>query len=54
ITIIKRKDCCLKKLHGQEAEVPAFDRSFKNEAKMFSEALHKNIVKLNGFCLRNR
>ncbi|GMI80833.1 MDIS1-INTERACTING RECEPTOR LIKE KINASE2 [Hibiscus trionum] len=48
------KIIALKKLHRREAEVPAFDRSFKNEAKMLSEIRHKNIVKLHGFCLHNR
>ncbi|KAK9019363.1 hypothetical protein V6N11_053887 [Hibiscus sabdariffa] len=48
------KIVALKKLHRREAEVPAFDRSFKNEAKMLSEIRHKNIVKLHGFCLHNR
>ncbi|KAE8671905.1 hypothetical protein F3Y22_tig00111877pilonHSYRG00009 [Hibiscus syriacus] len=31
-----------------EVEVPAFDKSFKNETKMLSEIQHKNIVKLHG------
>ncbi|KAK9019258.1 hypothetical protein V6N11_053784 [Hibiscus sabdariffa] len=44
----------LKKLHRREAKVPAFGRSFKNDAKMLSEIRHKNIVKLHGFCLYNR
>ncbi|KAK8999609.1 hypothetical protein V6N11_070768 [Hibiscus sabdariffa] len=48
------KIVALKKLHRREAEVPAFDKSFKNEAKMLSEIRHKNIVKLHGFCLHNR
>ncbi|KAE8712071.1 putative kinase [Hibiscus syriacus] len=47
------KIVALKKLHRREAEVPAFDRSFK-KAKMLSEIRHKNIVKLHGFCLHNR
>ncbi|KAK8999487.1 hypothetical protein V6N11_070649 [Hibiscus sabdariffa] len=48
------KIVALKKLHHREAEIPAFDRSFKNEAKMLSEIRHKNIVKLHGFCFHNR
>ncbi|XVF60495.1 hypothetical protein PTKIN_Ptkin08bG0051900 [Pterospermum kingtungense] len=48
------KIVALKKLHRLEAEEPAFDRSFKNEAKLLSEIRHKNIVKLHGFCLHNR
>ncbi|KAK9019256.1 hypothetical protein V6N11_053782 [Hibiscus sabdariffa] len=48
------KIVALKKLHRREAEVPAFDRSFKNEVKMLSEIRHKSIVKLHGFCLHNR
>ncbi|KAE8717734.1 putative leucine-rich repeat receptor-like protein kinase [Hibiscus syriacus] len=52
--LLSGKIVALKKLHRREAEVPAFDRSFKNEAKMLSEIRHKNIVKLHGFCLHNR
>nr|KJB33607.1 hypothetical protein B456_006G021300 [Gossypium raimondii] len=48
------KIVALKKLHRRESEVLAFDKSFKNEAKMLSEIRHKNIVKLHGFCLHNR
>ncbi|MBA0614589.1 hypothetical protein Godav_014865, partial [Gossypium davidsonii] len=48
------KIIALKKLHRREAEVLAFDNSFKNEAKILSEIRHKNIVKLHGFCLHNR
>ncbi|KAB2064460.1 hypothetical protein ES319_A09G020900v1 [Gossypium barbadense] len=48
------KIVALKKLHRKEAEVLAFDKSFKNEAKILSEIRYKNIVKLHGFCLHNR
>ncbi|KAK5802313.1 MDIS1-interacting receptor like kinase 2-like [Gossypium arboreum] len=48
------KIVALKKLHRRESEVLAFDKSFKNEAKMLSEIRHKNIVKLHGFCLHRR
>ncbi|KAK9019197.1 hypothetical protein V6N11_053725 [Hibiscus sabdariffa] len=48
------KIVALKKLHRREPEVAVFDRSFKNEAKMLPEIRQKNIVKLYGFCLRNR
>lgn len=44
----------LKKLHCLEAEDPAFDKSFKNEARVLSKIRHKNIVKLYGFCLHNK
>ncbi|MBA0789577.1 hypothetical protein Gotri_000099 [Gossypium trilobum] len=43
----------LKKLHRRDAEVPAFETSSKNEAKMLPEIRHKNIVKLYGLCLHN-
>ncbi|KAK2449207.1 putative leucine-rich repeat receptor protein kinase [Trifolium repens] len=48
------KIVALKKLHGYEAEVPAFDESFRNEVKMLSEIKHRHIVKLHGFCLHKR
>ncbi|KAK9030928.1 hypothetical protein V6N11_032331 [Hibiscus sabdariffa] len=48
------KIIALKKLHRREAEVPTFDKSFKNEVKILSEIRHKNIVKLHGFCLHDR
>ncbi|GLT51204.1 hypothetical protein SLA2020_246300 [Shorea laevis] len=48
------KVVALKKLHRRESEVPIFDRSFRNEAKMLTEIRHKNIVKLHGFCLHRQ
>ncbi|GKV08691.1 hypothetical protein SLEP1_g20289 [Rubroshorea leprosula] len=48
------KVVALKKLHQKESEVPIFDKSFRNEAKMLTEVRHKNIVKLHGFCLHRR
>ncbi|GKV35094.1 hypothetical protein SLEP1_g43407 [Rubroshorea leprosula] len=48
------KVVALKKLHRRESEVPTFDRSFRNEAKMLTEIQHKNIVKLHGFCLHRQ
>ncbi|CAJ2668953.1 probable leucine-rich repeat receptor-like protein kinase At1g35710 [Trifolium pratense] len=48
------KVVALKKLHGYEAEVPAFDESFRNEVKILSEIRHRHIVKLYGFCLHKR
>ncbi|GLT36143.1 hypothetical protein SLA2020_105450 [Shorea laevis] len=48
------KIVALKKLHQREAEVPAFDKSFKNEVKILTEIRHKNIVKLHGFCIHRR
>ncbi|KAL2570658.1 hypothetical protein GLYMA_18G258200v4 [Glycine max] len=44
----------LKKLHGFEAEVPAFDESFRNEVKVLSEIKHRHFVRLHGFCLHRR
>jgi len=48
------KVVAVKKLHGFEAEVPAFDESFRNEVKVLSEIKHRHIVKLHGFCLHKR
>ncbi|ESW11615.1 hypothetical protein PHAVU_008G045200, partial [Phaseolus vulgaris] len=48
------KIVAVKKLHGFEAEVPTFDESFRNEAKVLSEIKHRHIVKLHGFCLHKR
>ena len=48
------KVVALKKLHGFEAEQPAFDKSFRNEVRVLSEIKHRNIVKLYGFCLHRR
>ncbi|XP_061375887.1 MDIS1-interacting receptor like kinase 2-like [Gastrolobium bilobum] len=48
------KVVALKKLHGFEAEVPAFDESFRNEVRVLSEIKHRHIVKLYGFCLHKR
>ncbi|KAK8495321.1 hypothetical protein V6N12_037116 [Hibiscus sabdariffa] len=47
------KILALKKLHRREVEVSAFEKSFKNDTKMLSEILHKNTVKLHGFCIEN-
>ncbi|KAM4080299.1 hypothetical protein ACJW30_11G004400 [Castanea mollissima] len=48
------KVIALKKLHRLESQEPAFDKSFRNEAKVLSEVRHRNIVKLYGYCLHNR
>lgn len=48
------KVVAIKKLHSYEAEVPAFDESFRNEARILSKIKHRNIVKLYGFCLHKR
>ncbi|TYI63463.1 hypothetical protein E1A91_D09G019900v1 [Gossypium mustelinum] len=48
------KVVALKKLHRLEAEIPAFDKSFRNEIKFLTEIRHQSIVKLHGFCLHRR
>ncbi|KAG4378040.1 hypothetical protein GLYMA_18G254400v4 [Glycine max] len=48
------KIVAVKKLYGFEAEVAAFDESFRNEVKVLSEIKHRHIVKLHGFCLHRR
>ncbi|XVE83811.1 hypothetical protein DITRI_Ditri16bG0117200 [Diplodiscus trichospermus] len=44
----------LKKLRRLQTEHPAFDRSFRNDVKFFTEIRHRNIVKLHGFCLHKQ
>ena len=53
-TLPSGKVIALKKLHHLESEEPAFDKSFRNEAKVLSEVRHRNIVKLYGFCLHKQ
>ncbi|MED6111395.1 hypothetical protein PIB30_051971 [Stylosanthes scabra] len=48
------KVVALKKLHQRESQNPSFDKSFHNEVKMLSQIVHRNIVKLHGFCIHNR
>ena len=48
------KVIALKKLHRLESQEPAFDKSFRNEAKVLSKVRHRNIVKLYGYCLHKR
>ncbi|KAH9789703.1 MDIS1-interacting receptor like kinase 2 [Citrus sinensis] len=44
----------LKKLHTSETEELAFIKSFRNEAQVLSQVLHRSIVKLYGFCLHKK
>ncbi|XLT25263.1 hypothetical protein HN873_056555 [Arachis hypogaea] len=48
------KVVALKKLHQLESQNPSFDKSFRNEVKMLTQIIHRNIVKFHGFCLHNR
>ncbi|XLR11860.1 hypothetical protein S83_039798 [Arachis hypogaea] len=48
------KVVALKKLHQLESQNPSFEKSFRNEVKMLTQIIHRNIVKLQGFCLHNR
>ncbi|ESR59329.1 hypothetical protein CICLE_v10017807mg [Citrus x clementina] len=44
----------LKKLHTSETEELTFIKSFRNEAQVLSQVLHRDIVKLYGFCLHRK
>ncbi|KAK1383684.1 putative leucine-rich repeat receptor-like protein kinase [Heracleum sosnowskyi] len=48
------KIVAIKKLHRLEAEDPAFGKSFRNEVQVLTNVIHKNIVRLYGFCLHNQ
>ncbi|KAL8124481.1 hypothetical protein AgCh_012214 [Apium graveolens] len=48
------KVVAVKKLHRLEAENPAFGKSFRNEVQVLTNVMHKNIVRLYGFCLHNQ
>ncbi|KAK1383685.1 putative leucine-rich repeat receptor-like protein kinase [Heracleum sosnowskyi] len=48
------KVVAVKKLHQLEAEDPAFRKSFRNEVQVLTNVMHKNIVRLYGFCLHNQ
>ncbi|CAL0306357.1 unnamed protein product [Lupinus luteus] len=54
VKLPRGKIVAVKKLHGLEAQNPAFDKSFRNEVKVLSEVKHRHVVKLYGFCLHNR
>ncbi|KAK7830506.1 mdis1-interacting receptor like kinase 2, partial [Quercus suber] len=45
------KVVALNKFHRLETEELSLDKSFKSEVKMLTEIRHRNIVKLNGYCL---
>lgn len=45
------KIIALKKLHCSETEETTFINSFKNEVHVISKIVHRNILKLYGFCL---
>lgn len=48
------KVVAVKKLHRIEADDPVFGKSFRNEVQVLTNVMHKNIVKLYGFCLHNQ
>ncbi|KAG6436829.1 hypothetical protein SASPL_101731 [Salvia splendens] len=44
----------VKKLHEFEGDNPAFDSSFRNEAKLLSQIRHRHVVKLSGVCMHQQ
>ncbi|KAJ4718916.1 putative Receptor protein kinase [Melia azedarach] len=48
------KIVALKKLHRSESEESTFINSFHNEAQVLSKIVHRNIVKLYGFCMHKK
>lgn len=49
-----QKVVAIKKLHDHEGNIPEYNTTFRNEARVLSGVRHRNIMKLFGFCLHSK